>query len=129
MTQAYVPSSLVHHTPSELYVMIWGQLPHFTPTELLDLRCQHAKEVLDRFLKIRWANLGEVDLCSLRISGPYGDDEIYKARALVRYLPRTFIVPWSESKQSFDSNQAVTGLTKIAGMQDEGTQQVLDTTD
>ena len=109
-----------------IFYKIWGQLPKIPADDLQRLRCQTVEEVLNQNLKVKWIHSELFDLCSLRISGPRGDGELYRISDIKRLVPRTFIVPWSQQKQDFDQSQAITGLIKIAGMQDEGTQQILD---
>ncbi len=125
-SQTQAENELFSAKASVVFQRIWGCLPQISAYDLRRLRCTSAREVLDQNLKVKWIHCEHFDLCSLRISGPRGDDELYRIPDIKRLLPRTFIVPWNRHKQEFDLSQAITGLVKIAGMQDEGTQQILD---
>ena len=119
-------NSIFQAEAAVIFHKIWGQLPKIPADDLQRLRCQTVEEVLNQNLKIKWIHSEFFDLCSLRINGSRGDGELYRISDIKRLVPRTFIVPWSRQKQMFDLSQAITGLIKIAGMQDEGTQQILD---
>ena len=111
-----VTSHILQAQASVIFKKIWGRLPKISNDDIRRLRCQNAEEVLNQNIKIKWINSELFDLCSLKVGGPRGDGELYRIPDIKRLLPRTFIVPWSQEKQEFDLDQAITGLIKIAGM-------------
>ena len=121
-----IPQILEGLKASELVDLIWGDQLIITPSELMLHQAKSREELLNRYLRVKWFNLDQYDLCSIRVSGPRGDDEVYQIKSIQKLLPRTFIVPWLREEERLDVDQSITGLTKIAGMQDEGIDQVID---
>ena len=120
------PETLRDVSPAQLLQRLWGDRLSVDVHELEYTQASSLVEVLDRYARVRWINLPHVDLCSFTLRGVMGDDEVYKFPTLKRLIPRTYIVPWDRAQQRFDHAQAITGLTKIAGMQDEGVHQILN---
>jgi len=106
--------------------MLWGEQLQLNTHELEHTEFSSSEELLNRYAYTRWIKLPQIDLCSFTLRGVMGDEEVYKCPTLKRLIPRTYIVPWNRAEQRFDHTQAITGLTKIAGMQDEGVHQVLN---
>lgn len=100
-------------------------------SELLRAEGDDLEAFLNRYARVRWISLypAQVSLCSFSLKGGMGDEVVYRYSTLKRLIPRTYLVPWDRERESFDHKQAITGLTKIAGMQDEGVHQVLDIDD
>ena len=112
--------------PAQLLYLLWGDELQVSDHELERAQVSSIEEVLGRYAYVRWIKLPWVDLCSFTLRGVAGDEEVYKFKTLKRLIPRTYIVPWDRVGRRFDHAQAITGLTKIAGMQDEGVHQILN---
>lgn len=126
MKQGSPPEGLSTCAPADLVKLIWGERASLSASEMSLLGVASMEEAYENFVRVRWINFSDFDVCSLRVSGPGGDEVPYRSVTFQRLLPRTFFIPWSRSDARFDLKQAVTGLLKIGGMQDEGVEQTLN---